>query len=546
MIDRPDLAEVAACQARIESERLPATLGDLVADRAATLGERIACDWFEDTRAVSYRELDRAAHTLAWSLLALGVRKGTHVAVMLPNVPETFITWVAIARIGAVMVPINTGYTAAELGFVLDDSDAQFIVIDAGFLQVLDALDPRPAMIGPENVIVRAPDSDPAPMRRLETLIEARPTPFVAPVPIASGDLLNIQYTSGTTGFPKGCLLTHEYWIRTGYSLAITRGDDHGIRNVLVWAPFYYMDGMWQVLSSFFLGATAYIARRMQMSRFLDWLERYEINACTFPEPALKAFPPSPADDRLALRYIYSFGWRGEAKREAEERFGCHARDAYGMTELGTATVTPIAAGKHNFDRTCGLPAPDRELRIVNESGREVAPGGTGELQVRGPGMMWGYYKRPRANAGSFDGDWFRTGDVFRQDAHGYYHIVGRIKDMVRRAGENIAAREVESVLNAMPGIEESAVVPVPDERRGEEVKAYVRLLAGESAANVSPQHIIEHCARSLAAFKLPRYIAYVDDFPRTPTRKVAKHRLIGDATDLRSGAFDRVDDTWR
>ncbi|MEE2980016.1 MAG: class I adenylate-forming enzyme family protein, partial [Pseudomonadota bacterium] len=523
----------------------PATLGDLVRERAETLGDQVAADWFQDDRRLTYRALHEQADRLASTLLPIGVRKGSHVAVMLPNIPETMITWTAIGRLGAVMVPINTRYTATELAYVLNDSDAQYLVIEESYLSVLEAMAERPAMIADSNIIVVGAAA--GERHHWSALVAQGGHPFEPPVEVTGSDLLNIQYTSGTTGFPKGCMLSHDYWIRTGYSLAVTRGDDHSIRNVLVWAPFFYMDGMWQILSSFFLDATAYVARRMSMTSFLDLLRDYQIHACAFPELALKAHPPSPADDELVLEYVYAFGWRPESKRAAEARFGFRARDGYGMTELGTATITPIAAGEKNFERTCGLAILDRQLKVMDEAGVEVARGETGELWVTGPGILWGYYKRPAANAEAFRGAWFCTGDIVRQDEAGYFFIVGRMKEMVKRSGENVAAREVEAVLNEIDTIAESAVIPVPDEKRGEEVKACIRLPEGVSPDDIPPQAILDHCKQHLAVFKLPRYIAYMDgDFPRTPTGKVAKQRLIAAATDLRVGTYDVVDDIWR
>ncbi|NNF80905.1 MAG: acyl--CoA ligase, partial [Rhizobiales bacterium] len=441
---------------------------------------------------------------------------------------------------------VNTGYTATELSFVLNDSDAQFLIIEEEYLPVFAGIPARPEMLKDSNIIVRGSAS--AEQGALQDLIETGAFPFDPPVRIEASDLLNIQYTSGTTGFPKGCMLTHEYWMRASYTLAFTRGGaEHGIENVLVWAPFFYMDGMWQLLSGFYLNATCYVARRMSMSQFFSWLIDYQIHTCTFPEPALKAFPPSGEDAKVGLKYIYAFGWRPESKRTMEERFpGCAARDAYGMTELGTATVTPMTAGERNFARTCGLEAPERKLKIVDEAGQEVVRGERGELWVSGRGIMWGYYKRPEANREVFRGKWFRTGDIFYQNEDGYYFIVGRMKDMVKRAGENIAAREVEAVLNELEEVMESAIVPVPDPQRGEEVKAYIRLKDGVSAEACSPEHILAHCEAHLAKFKLPRYFAYVEDFPRTPTRKIAKQRMLAEIEDLTVDAFDQKDGVWR
>ncbi|MDH3742803.1 MAG: acyl--CoA ligase [Hyphomicrobiales bacterium] len=542
--ERADIAETKALQSDKDAAALPATLGEFIRERAETLGNKVAGDWFQDSERLTYCELDEKADRLASSLVNLGVRKGCHVAVMLPSVPETMISWTALGRIGAVMVPVNTAYTPTELSFVINDSDVQYLIIHDSCLEIFDKMAGRPEMLIEHNVIVCGGTT--GERQDFSTLVTNGDHPFVPPVQVAGSDLLNIQYTSGTTGFPKGCMLTHDYWIRTGYSLAVTRGRDHGIENALVWPPFFYMDGMWQILSAFFHGATAFIARRMSMRRFMDWLIEYDIHTCTFPEPALKTFPPSPADNNVNLKYVYAFGWRPESKRQAEQRFGCHARDCYGMTEIGTATVTPVAAAEHNFERTCGLPTIDRQLKIVDDAGNPVKQGEPGELWVTGPGIMWGYYKRPEANAEVFRGAWFRTGDIFRQNAAGYYFIIGRNKEMVKRSGENIAAREVEAVLNEMPEIVESAIVPVPDEVRREEVKAYVRLQDGLRPVDCPPAAIIAHCESHLAQFKQPRYIAYIEEFPRTATRKIAKQRMLDDADDLRLGAFDRAGDVWR
>ena len=167
-------------------------------------------------------------------------------------------------------------------------------------------------------------------------------------------------------------------------------------------------------------------------------------------------------------------------------------------------------------------------------------------MWVRGRGLMWGYYKRPQANAQVFRGDWFCTGDIFYRDEDGYYFIVGRKKDMVKRAGENIAAREVEAVLHEIEGVSETAIVAVPDPIRKEEVKAYVKLSEGWNSDDLTPQMILDFCQNHLARFKHPRYISYLEEFPRTPTRKVAKERLIEGIEDLRKGAYDSVDDIWR
>jgi acyl-CoA synthetase (AMP-forming)/AMP-acid ligase II len=403
----------------------------------------------------------------------------------------------------------------------------------------------RQTLLADANIVVHG-GAAPEGMRSWEALERESAVPFEPSHAVARTDLLNLQYTSGTTGFPKGCMLTHDYWVMLAYNAAYFGPKDAAVKNVLVWAPFFYMDPMWQFLLAMTRGGTAFVARRMSLTRFLDWLRQYEIHFCIFPEPALKQRPPGPADKEVHLQHVSIYGWREDARREVEARFGVTAREAYGMTEIGGASAIPSSATHMAYVRSCGLPAPFRELKIVDEQGKTVNPGEVGELWVAGRSLLWGYYKRPEANAESFRGRWFRTGDLFRQDENGYLFIVGRIKDMIRRGGENIAAQEVEAALRDLPDIEEAAVVPVPDPLRREEVKAYLKLRAGKRPEDLPPEAVFAHCETKLAKFKIPRYVAYVDDFPRTPSRKIQKKQLIAQSSDLRLGAYDRQDGCWR
>lgn len=527
----------------MESLPLPETLGDFVRECAVSMGGETLGHWFDENETLSYADLDEKASRLATSLTALGVRKGTHVAVMLPNVPAFPVTWVALGRIGAVMIPINSSYTQEELNFVVVDSDAQFLVIDASLLPVYRKMD-RPAPVLEEGKIIVHGGSEEDGVV-WQKLVDAGDADFVPPTPVTRNDLLNIQYTSGTTGFPKGCMLTHDYWILIAHYAAHFRSNQGDIKNTLIWAPFFYMDPMWQFLMTMKLGATAHVARKISLTRFYDWLRDFEINYCIFPEPALKARAPSERDKELFLKYVSIYGWRKEARAEVQSRFNVVAREGYGMTEIGGATIVPAAAKGKALEPTCGLPAPFREMRIVGEDGRDVADGEPGELWVAGRSILWGYYKRPVANAESFRGKWFRTGDIFRRDADGYYYIIGRIKDMIKRAGENIAAQEVEAAIRAMGEVEEVAVVPEPDPVRREEIKAYILLREELRQEGIAPERVIEHCSNRLAPFKIPRYIAFVSDFPRTPSRKIKKKELIAESRSYSSGFWDRSDQKW-
>lgn len=537
----PGIAEMQAAAETIAAMDFPVSIGAFVAERAATLGDAPAAIWFEDGITLSYADLHRRSDALAAALLARGIRKGAHVALMMPNVPEFVLSWFALAKLGAVLVPTNTAYTSTELDYLLNQSDAQALITDASLLPALEGMSKRPAVLDDARVFVRGGG---APYVSLDAML-AEDREWTAPWPVVSTDLMSLQYTSGTTGFPKGCMLTHDYWLLLALSAAAGMGAD-AVKRSLLWAPFFYMDPQWQLLMTMQLGGTAYVARRMSLSRFFDWARDLQINYTYFPEAALKTLPPSDRDKEMSLRYINAFGWSPASVREAEERFGVIARDSFGMTEIGAGMLVPVSA-THKLDkRTCGVAAPFRETRVIGEDGRECAPGEAGELQIRGRSILLGYYKRPDANAESFDGDWFRTGDLFIRDEDGYLSIVGRIKDMVRRSSENISAREVEAVLEELEQVEEAAVVPVPDPLRKEEVKAYLKLKPGVAREDFSLDALFEHCRKNLAAFKVPRYVAFIDDYPRTPSHKIAKPKLIAAAGDLRADSFDRVDNIWR
>ena len=194
---------------------------------------------------------------------------------------------------------------------------------------------------------------------------------------------------------------------------------------------------------------------------------------------------------------------------------------------------------------SCGIPSAGRWVKIMADDGLPAPTGQVGELWMRGPAIMHGYYKKDEANAESFRDGWFRAGDLARVDADGYHYIVGRVKDMVRKGGENIAAREVEAVLRAMAEIKEAAVVPVPDDVVGEEVKAYVQLQAGLTRDDVPPAKIMAHCEANLARFKLPRFLAYQDSFVYTASDRVEKKTLTQGVQDLRAGSYDVREKRW-
>ena len=305
------------------------------------------------------------------------------------------------------------------------------------------------------------------------------------------------------------------------------------------------MDPQWLLLMAIYQRGTLVVGRKQSATRFSRWLAEHRTEFCLFPEAASKQ-PPAPHDGDNVVKRANIYGVRASAHAEIEARYGFRAREAFGMTEIGSGMFVPLEAEAMNGSGSCGIASPFRETRVVDDAGTDLPPGEVGELLIRGPGLFLGYHDNPTATAEALRDGWFHTGDLFRRDADGFHYIVGRKKDMIRRSGENIACREVEGVLRDMAQIEEIALVPVPDDLRGEEVKAFVTLQAGETGDEALIADIIRYAEPRLAAFKIPRYFEFIPDMPRTPSFKVAKTELTRNRADQRAGAFDRVEQVWR
>ena len=494
-------------------------------------------NFFDQGRSLNTSELRDAVYRLADGLQGMGVGKGSHVAVMLPNLIEFPVTWLALGVLGAVQIAVNNRFTAQELNYQFNDADAEFVVTAPQFLPVIDAMETRQALFSDDHIIVVA-DEAVAGHPHWQSLADAGSPDYRPDWPVSSADLLSIQYTSGSTGLPKGCMLTQRSWIVFGCTPLVL--FDHQIDNIMADHSFFYLDPQWQTVSALYGGARLHVPEKLSASRFVERVKAHSINMTLFPRPIVGE-KGKESDKDTSLKKILAVAAGAEGIRNIRRRFGCVATDGFGMTEVGATLMMPEDANDPDLDACCGVPGPFRECGIVREDGTDCATDEPGELWVRGDGILLGYYNKSEATAEAFEGDWFRTGDLFIRNGKGYYQIVGRIKDMIRRSSENISALEVEQALTMVEGVQQVAVVPVPDDYRGEEVKAYLLLEHGETPESIPPEKILEGAKERIAEYKIPRFIEYVTTFPYTPSQKVAKAKLVAQATDLRAGAWDAL-----
>lgn len=505
----------------------------LVAAACASGGARPALI-FEDGIELSYQGLaDRAA--VFAGFLRDRVRPGERVAIAVGNRAEFMIAWIAAMARGVAMVPINTSARIGDATHVLRDSRAVLAIADKERWKLLAEAARRCPDLG--EVIMLAGDEPDG----LSGYVGAAELPLEE-AEVDPEAITNVYYTSGSTGPPKGCMVDHSYWLRFVSLYREIWGMSESDR-LLTCLNFFYNDPSWHLLTALRSGTTAIAMRRFSVSRFWEVVRRFEITQlfgiASIPSLLLTA-PKSASDLDNRVRFAVQVGIPSpEIHERLVDRWGFPWLELYGLTETGILTAVPPVLGYESVGSgSIGMAVPGVKLRLVGPDGDEPAGDEPGEVQVRGPGMMHGYLNQPKQTREAYAGDWFRTGDLARRDPAGMLHFAGRIKDVIRRSGENVAAAEVELVLRRHPRVADVAVVPVGDELRGEEIKAHVLLEAG---ADVRPAELARHCAESLAPHKVPRFIELRrEDFPRTPSMRIAKPALLATDPEPRAGAWDR------
>lgn len=526
------------------------TIGDMFDETVARYPDNPALISCHQQIRLTYRELQAQVDQCARALLHLGVRKGQRVGIWAPNRAEWCITQFATSKIGAILVNINPAYRLHEVEYVLNQSGCSAIVIAAAFktsnyTEMLTTLAPELAHseIGKlraeklphlTTVIRMGEDRVPGmlPWSELMTLGDQVSAQELQKVQREQefDDAINIQYTSGTTGFPKGATLSHHNILNNGYFVARLQNFTHEDK-LCIPVPLYHCFGMVMGnLGCITHGATmVYPAEGFEPKATLDAVQE---ERCTSLYGVPTMFIAELAHPDFA-KYNFSSLRTGVMagspcpvevmKKVIDIMHMTETEIAYGMTETSpVSTQTRIDAPLEKRVSTVGLIGPHLEIKIVDPASGQVVPiGQPGELCTRGYSVMLGYWNNPEATASAIDAArWMHTGDLATMDEEGYLNIVGRIKDMIIRGGENVYPREIEEFLYTHPKVRDVQVIGVPDAKFGEEIMAWIQLQPGQSATT---DEIHAFCRGQIAHYKIPRYIKFVDSFPMTVTGKIQK-----------------------
>jgi long-chain acyl-CoA synthetase len=532
------------------------TLPEALDEVAARFPGRIALRFFLDPRlpvpTLTYRALQEATRRFATALFQLGVRKGDRVALMLPNCPQLVTALYGALRIGAVPVPTNPMYVAREMKEQFEDAGCETVVLlDQFFPRLREVHAATPVR---RVIVVDVAETLPWPARLLVHLARRRKGEHVVvpaetdthlfrdlvrrypPTPpgadLAPSDVALLQYTGGTTGAPKAAVLTHRNLVANSLQARAWFPRAAAGREVFLGAiPFFHVYGLTSVLLfGVAVGAEIVVVPRPRpVDIVLEAIQRFRVTLFPGVPTLYAAINEHPRVGQYDLRSgALCVSGAAPLPREIFERFealtGGRLVEGYGLTEASPLTHgTPLFGTRR--PGSIGVPFPDTQARIVDlTSGEPLPPGEDGELEVRGPQVMLGYWNRPEETEETFHDGWLRTGDVGHVDPDGFFHVVDRRKDMIDASGFKVLPREVEEVLLMHPKVREAVVAGVPDAYRGETVKAFVVLRPGEASTE---EELVDFCRLHLAAFKVPRRVEFRADLPKSMVGKYLRRVLV-------------------
>ena len=500
------------------------TLGQMLEATARRLPRKCAIKF--SGRKISYHELNESVNSISHNLLALGLKKGDRVGIFSENCPEYIMTYFGALKIGGIAVPINSFLTGNEVKYIVDNCQIQVLVTSSKFLKTLQPVLSQMASI--KKLIVIGEERDTAEYLSFATFLK-NDNANSPESPVSEDDLAVFIYTSGTTGHPKGAMLTHRNLVCNAQDSAAAT-DFREKDKILIFLPlFHSFTFTVGVLTPVFLGSTVLLlgsVKSMTDIRHAILFDRVSLLIgvpAVFNVLANKQFP-------WFFKYIHAIGLMvsGSAPLptpvigQIEQKFGCPLCEGYGLSE-----ASPVVAVNPRYGvrkpGSIGLALPHVEVKIVDEHRKELPVGEVGELAVKGPNVMQGYFNMPEETAKTIVDGWLLTGDIAKLDQDGYIYIVDRKKDMLLVRGVNVYPREIEDVLYQHPKILECAVIGVPDESKGEIPKAFIVVKDGET---LTEREVRDHIKERLAAYKHPKYIEFRPSLPKNATQKIMKRDL--------------------
>ena len=477
--------------------------------------EGLVCEGVRRT----FAELNERACRLGNAMKSIGVKRGDRVGLLALNEPEYYDMLFGLAKIGAILVPINYRLAGPEIAFMLSDCEAKVFVFGPEYAEITDSF--RRDI--PAELYIAISDRPPDWARSYEAFIMGA-SAEEPPLAGEDDDTLTILYTSGTTGRPKGAELTNAYYFWSTVNLLTTVGSVG--ENLLIALPLFHIGALAGPPMCIHAGMKSVLLRSFDPKRFLELLQEEEIHGFG-SVPALLMFlkfvPNFEEYDWSSIQVIlvYAAPVPVSLLNEYEEA-GIEVRQLYGMTEANTGTVLD-ADHAHSKAGSCGRPFIHTQVRLVDLDGKDVEPGEIGEVLMKGPNMMKGYWNRPEATAETIVDGWLHSGDMATCDEDGFYYIMDRKKDMIISGGENIYPAEIEDALLGHPAIADVGVIGYSHERWGEAVKAVVVLKEGQE---LTEAELIGWCQDKIGRYKIPKTVVFTDQIPRTPTGKILKRVL--------------------
>jgi acyl-CoA synthetase (AMP-forming)/AMP-acid ligase II len=491
-------------------------------ETAAGYGDKPAFIDGPSGRTLTYAGWAEAVRRTAAGLHRRGFRKGDVFAIYSPNLPEYAVAFHAVSLLGGINTTINPTYTASELAAQLQDAGARHLVTVPAFL---DKARQAAEACGMGEVLVFGEAEGATPFA---SLLDGGPVPEVVIDP--REDVVVLPYSSGTTGLPKGVMLTHRNLVANILQTASAVDGLAGTDTVLGLLPFFHIYGMVVIMNlALHRGATVVTLPRFDLEQCLQTLERYRITFANVVPPLVLALAKQKVVENYDLSSLHTV-FSGAAPlgepvaSAAAARLGCRVIQGYGLTETSPVTHTTRAGAATVKVAGIGPPIPNTEAKVVDlATGAELGPNQEGEICVRGPQVMKGYLNRPEATAAMIDGlGWLHTGDVGYADEEGCFFVVDRVKELIKYKGLQVAPAELEAVLLAHPAVADAAVVPVPDEEAGEVPKAFV-VLKGEA----TPEEIMGFVAERVAPYKRVRRLEVTDQIPKSPSGKILRRVLV-------------------